>query len=180
VYEALEDLGAHVTLAELNLQPDQVRALYLVHLLQMYSATEQMLYAMPTIAVGISETKIKQRLLDNALGIPHRIALLKGIFSELDETPTGPVCMPVKALVDLGEELLSHPDGAGRDLLLTAVALEMTQLDIAKYSMAMIFAQALDFPQQVLALSDVMQRASNFSRDLTLLLRKMQIITATS
>jgi len=168
-----------MTLAELDLRPDQVRSLYLIHLQQMYSAVEQFLYGVPTIAIGVSVPEMKRLLLEEASTTPDHLDLLKTTFAELGETPTGPVCMPVKALIDLSSELiLQHPFGPGRDLLLMATAAEMKHLNIAKFMMAATFSRSLGFIVQNEAFSRIVRRELEIERKINFFLQNFQIDAA--
>lgn len=165
-----------MTLADLNLNPNQVRSLYLIHLQQMYSAEEQLFTAAPTLAVGVSLPEVKDLLLNEAGRAPDRLTLLVNIFSELGETPHGPVCLPVKALVDLSTEVnLQQPFGPGRDLMLLSVALEMKHLNIAKYLMATTYARALELSRHVQALSNVQRDESDIDLRLKSLMQQIHL-----
>ncbi|WP_456829278.1 DUF892 family protein [Deinococcus sp. UYEF24] len=176
-------LEARMTLAELNLRPEQVRSLYLIHLQQMYSAEVQMYTATPTLAVAVSMAGVKELLLTEAGQAPDRLTLLTDIFTELGEPEpiTGPICLPIKALVDLSTEVsLQHPFSPSRDLLLLSLALEMKHLNIAKYLMAATYARALDLPEQVQALTRVQREESDIDHRLRFLLQDIQPNTVVS
>jgi ferritin-like metal-binding protein YciE len=165
-----------MTLEELNLRTDQIRSLYLIHLQQMYSAEEQMFSAAPTLAVSIFMPEIKVLLLTEAGQAPERLTLLTDILTALGGTPTGPICLPVKALVDLGMEVnVQNPAGPQRDMLLLSVALEMKHLNIAKYLMAATYARALNLPEQAHALTQVQRNESNIDHQLRFLLESTHL-----
>jgi len=168
-----------MTLAELDLRPDQVRSLYLIHLQQMYSAAEQLLYGVPTIAIAVSEPEMKQLLLEEATITPDHLELLKKTFAALGEEPNGPVCMPVKALIDHSSDLiLQHPFGPGRDLLLMAAAAEMKHLNIAKFMMAATFSRSLGLSVQNEVFSRAVRKESEIERKINFFLQNFQIDAA--
>jgi len=172
----LQHQAARMTLAELDLRPDQVRSLYLIHLQQMYSAAEQLLYGIPTIAIAVAEPDMKQLLLEEATITPDHLELLQRTFAELGEVPLGPVCMPVKALIDLSSDLiLQHPFGPGRDLLLMAAAVEMKHLNVAKFMMAATFARSLGFTAQNRDFSRNIRKESMIERKINFFLQNFEI-----
>ncbi|WP_407572110.1 DUF892 family protein [Deinococcus altitudinis] len=157
-----------MTLADLSLRPDEVRALYLVHLQQMHSAEHQLLDALPHLAVSISTSAVRRQLLANAAKTPERVERLEAIFAALGEVPVGPICAAMKALVTLSTELsVTHPLGQLRDMLLISVAKEMKHLGIVKYSMATTFARTLGHIEQAEALSQAQQEEVTVDRELT-------------
>ncbi|WP_407569916.1 DUF892 family protein [Deinococcus altitudinis] len=180
LHEMFDLLEAEMTLAELNLRLDQVRSLYLIHLHQMYSAEELMFTATPVMAISVCSTEIKAALLTEASKAPDRLAVLTNIFAELEESTAGPICLPVKALVDLSTEVnVKHAFGPERDLLLLTLALEMKQLNVSKYLMAATYARALNLPEQVLALSAIEQTEMEIDNRLKLILHDtIQVIPA--
>ncbi|ULH16040.1 DUF892 family protein [Deinococcus sp. KNUC1210] len=143
-----------MSLAELNLRPSEIRALYLLHLQQTYSAEFQALNALPHLAINVASSGLRQRLLMSATDTPEHVKMLETVFTELTEVPGDSVCEPMRALIGFGVELLEqHPYGPARDLLLVGVAQEMKHLGIAKYAMAETFASVLGLDHQRMRLS---------------------------
>lgn len=166
-----------MTLNELQLRPDEVRALYLIHLQQLHAAEQQTIVALPSLAAAISTVNIKQQLLKNATQTSDHLIRLNSIFSELAAEPTSLVCEPMRALVDLSAKLImEYPLGLMRDMLLLAVAKEMKHLGIAKYTMAVRFAETLGAPDQAQALAQSQQEETNTDRDLTFFAENLRIV----
>jgi ferritin-like metal-binding protein YciE len=165
-----------MTLADLTLRDDQVSSLYLLHLQQIHSAEQQLLSALPGLAIHLSVADIREQLLSSASHTPEYISLIESIYSELGETPTGPVCQVAKALVDLSTQLIQGEEqGRVRDMLLISVAKEMKHMGIAKYSMAVAFAQALGYSDHVLALSNVRRSKETTDRYLTFAVEHLRL-----
>ncbi len=161
-----------MTLDELDLRKDQIRSLYLTHLQQMYSAEEMMFTATPTLAVAISMASVRKQLLKEAGQAPERMSLLESIFNELGEPSHGPICLPVKALIDQSTQVnMQQPLGIKRDLLLLSLAMEMKHLNIAKYLMGATFARALDFQHHAQALSNVQRDESEIDHQLRFIMQ---------
>ncbi|MGY2892506.1 DUF892 family protein [Deinococcus sp. UYEF24] len=170
-----------MTLADLQLRPDEVRSLYVLHLQQIHSAEQQMIVALPSLAVNISTMEIKQRLLQNATQTSEHLIRLNSIFSELGAEPTGPVCEPMRALVTLSGKLtVDHQTGRVRDILLMAVAKEMKHLGIAKYPLAVRFAEVLGLRDQAQALAQSQQDEVKTDRDLTFFAENLRLAPAES
>ncbi|GGQ93075.1 DUF892 family protein [Deinococcus ruber] len=143
-----------MSLAELNLRPSEIRALYLIHLHQTYSAECQALDALPHLALNVSSLGLRQRLLLSATDTPEHVKMLETVFTELAEVPGDSVCEPMKALIQFGADLLEqYPYGPARDLLLVGVAQEMKHLGIAKYAMSETFASVLGCDHQQMRFS---------------------------
>lgn len=167
-----------MTLADLRLRPDEVRALYLVHLQQVYSGEQQLMNALPGLAIHISSTEVRKKLLVNATQTPQHIGMIETIYTQLSAVPEGPICTPMKALVDQSMEVtLRHPFGPVRDVLLIATAKAMKHLGIAKYSMGVTFAKALEYKDQVAALSQARQDEVEIDRDLTFFVENLRLIS---
>ncbi|WP_189093788.1 DUF892 family protein [Deinococcus ruber] len=130
----------------MNLRPSELRALYVIHLQQLYSTEVQALDALPTVAIDLSAPAVRQRLLLNAIETPVHMTMLETIFAELGEEPDGPSCEAMGALVRLcGYVREQRPAGLARDVLLVGVVQEMKHLGIAKYTMAQTFAKVLGY-----------------------------------
>ena len=174
-YGPFDQSSTQMTLSELGLRPDEIRRLYLTHLQQMYSAEAQMFTAMPTLAIAVTLPGVKGLLLTESGQAPDRLTLLNTIFSDLGETPSGPPCMPIKALVDLSTEAnIQQPRGSARDLVLIGLAMEMKHLNIAKYLMATMYARALNVPKHDQALSNVQREEAAIDNSLRFLLQDVR------
>lgn len=165
-----------MTLMALNLRPDELRSLYLVHLQQMYSTLEQLIPGLPALAVALFRSEVRLLLLVEAGNTPDQLASLDRIFAELSERPTGPACLPIQALVEHSNKvILEWPFGPERDLLLLGLALEIKHLCIAKYQMALTYARALGFAPHVQTFSNVVHIESSIEYRLRFFLQDIPL-----
>jgi len=166
-----------MTLTAVQLHSEEVRALYLIQLQQLYSAEHQLLEALPQLAMMISLDTVKQQVLNNAAQAPHHLRRLEKISLELREKLTGPVYAPMGALVASGLQLGSqYPLGTARDLLLIEVVTQIKHLMLTKYTVTSTFAEVLDRLRHVAAFTQSKLDEHEIHRDLSRAIQSLRLV----
>jgi ferritin-like metal-binding protein YciE len=115
----------------------------------MYSAENQLVKALPKLAKGAKNPKLKALFtlhLDETKGQVER---LKKVFEILEEKPTGEHCNGMEGVIEEGADALEKDEeGASFDSGIIGAALRTEHYEIAGYTAAMAMAN-------VLGLSDV-------------------------
>lgn len=126
----------------------------LVHQLQdLHSAERQILLVWPQLAQRSSSRNLALALEEHRTETVRQIARLHECFEMLEAHPHGGRCRGMEGLlVECLANLTRHKDPAVRDAGLVADCMRVEGYELAVYSNARIFAEALERPQIVVLL----------------------------
>ncbi len=120
----------------------------------MYSAENQLVKALPKLAKGAKDEKLKQLFTAHLDETKGQVERLKQVFTELEEKPTGQHCNGMEGLIEEGEDALEKDeDGASFDSGLIGAALRTEHYEIAGYQASIAMAKTLGMSQVVTLLT---------------------------
>ena len=110
----------------------------------MYSAENQLVKALPKLAKGAKNAKLKELFTAHLEETKGQVERLKGVFEHLEEKPTGEHCNGMEGIVEEGKDALEKDEeGATFDCGLIGAALRTEHYEIAGYGCARSFALRL-------------------------------------
>jgi ferritin-like metal-binding protein YciE len=128
----------------------------------MYSAENQLVKALPKLAKGAKNPKLKQLFAAHLQETKGQVERLKKVFVELGEKPTGQHCNGMEGVIEEGKDALEKDEeGASFDSGLIGAALRTEHYEIAGYEACISMATTLALPQIAKLLS------SNLKEELT-------------
>jgi ferritin-like metal-binding protein YciE len=111
----------------------------------MYSAENQLVKALPNLAKGANDRKLKQLFQDHLEETKGQVLRLKEVFERLGEKPTGQHCNGMEGIVEEGAEALEKDEeGASFDSGLIGAALRTEHYEIAGYEACIAMAETLE------------------------------------
>ena len=110
----------------------------------MYSAENQLVKALPKLAKGAINPKLKQLFTTHLGETKGQVERLKKVFLELGEKPTGQHCNGMEGVIEEGKEALEKDEeGASFDSGLIGAALRTEHYEIAGYEACISMAAML-------------------------------------
>jgi ferritin-like metal-binding protein YciE len=110
----------------------------------MYSAENQLVKALPKLAKGANNAKLKQLFTTHLEETKGQVERLKEVFGHLDEKPTGEHCDGMEGIVEEGKSALEKDEeGASFDCGLIGAALRTEHYEIAAYQATISMAKTL-------------------------------------
>ena len=110
----------------------------------MYSAENQLIKALPNLASGALDPKLKQLFAAHLEETKGQVSRLKDVFSQLDEKPTGEHCNGMEGVIEEGADALEKDEeGASFDSGLIGAALRTEHYEIAGYQATIAMAKTL-------------------------------------
>lgn len=121
-----------------------LQSVFLDDLRDMYSAENQLVKALPKLAKGAKNPKLKQLFTTHLEETKGQVERLKQVFMLLDEKPTGQHCNGMEGVVEEGKDALEKDeDGASFDSGLIGAALRTEYYEIAGYEACIAMASTL-------------------------------------
>src|SRR5580658_5852853 len=116
----------------------------------MYSAENQLVKALPKLAKGAKDAKLKELFTAHLEETKGQVERLKEVFGHLGEKPTGEHCNGMEGIVEEGKDALEKDEeGASFDCGLIGAALRTEHYEIAGYEACIDMAMTLDEPKVV-------------------------------
>jgi ferritin-like metal-binding protein YciE len=123
---------------------ENLRALLVDELRDLYSAETQLTKALPKAAKHAHDSKLKQAIEHHLKETEGHVERLEQIFQRLDERPKGKTCEGMKGLISEADERISDGgDPATLDAGLIADAQRVEHYEISAYGSARTFASLL-------------------------------------
>jgi ferritin-like metal-binding protein YciE len=120
----------------------------------MYSAENQLVKALPKLAKGAKNPKLKQLFTTHLQETKGQVERLKKVFAELEEKPTGQHCNGMEGVIEEGKDALEKvEEGASFDSGLIGAALRTEHYEIAGYEACISMATTLAMPKVAKLLS---------------------------
>lgn len=118
--------------------------LYVHSLRDLYSAENQLIAALPSVADAVSDEELRTAIFDNIEETQVQVERLENIFRDLGEDPTGQECVAMKGLIQEANELIDDvTDPQVRDAALIGAAQKVEHYKIASYGTARTLARVL-------------------------------------
>jgi ferritin-like metal-binding protein YciE len=110
----------------------------------MYSAENQLVKALPKLAKGANNAKLKELFTAHLEETKGQVERLKEVFGHLEEKPTGEHCDGMEGIVEEGKNALEKDEeGASFDVGLIGAALRTEHYEIAAYQASISMAKTL-------------------------------------
>ena len=110
----------------------------------MYSAENQLVKALPKLAKGANDAKLKELFTTHLEETKGHVERLKEVFVHLAEKPTGEHCGGMEGIVEEGKNALEKDEeGASFDCGLVGAALRTEHYEIAAYQATISMAKTL-------------------------------------
>jgi len=110
----------------------------------MYSAENQLVKALPKLAKGANDAKLKELFTTHLEETKGHVERLKEVFGHLEGKPTGEHCKGMEGIVEEGKEALEKDvEGASFDCGLIGAALRTEHYEIAGYQATIAMAKTL-------------------------------------
>jgi ferritin-like metal-binding protein YciE len=121
-----------------------LKEVLLDELRDMYSAENQLVKALPKLAKGAKNPRLKQLFTSHLEETKGHVERLKKVFGELGEKPTGQHCSGMEGVVEEGKDALEKDaKGASFDTGLIGAALRTEHYEIAGYEACIAMATTL-------------------------------------
>lgn len=121
----------------------------------MYSAENQLVKALPKLAKGAKDAKLKQLFKDHLEETKGQIERLKEVFAHLGEKPTGQHCNGMEGVIEEGKEALEKDEeGASFDCGIIGAALRTEHYEIAGYHATIAMAKTLGLREAAALLTE--------------------------
>ena len=125
-----------------------LREVLIDELRDMYSAENQLVKALPKLASGANNPKLKELFAAHLDETKGQVERLKEVFQQLSEKPTGSHCNGMEGVIEEGSDALEKDeDGASFDAGLIGAALRTEHYEIAGYQASIAMAKALGLTQ---------------------------------
>lgn len=110
----------------------------------MYSAENQLVKALPKLAKGAKNPKLKELFTVHLEETKGQVQRLKEVFANLEEKPTGEHCNGMEGVIEEGADALEKDEeGASFDSGLIGAALRTEHYEIAGYQATIAMAKTL-------------------------------------
>jgi ferritin-like metal-binding protein YciE len=134
----------------------------------MYSAENQLVKALPKLAKGAKNAKLKQLFTAHLEETKGQVERLKKVFTELGEKPTGQHCNGMEGVIEEGKDALEKDEeGASFDSGLIGAALRTEHYEIAGYEACISMATALGMPKVVRLLNSNLKEELGAAKKIT-------------
>src|ERR1700712_3838481 len=125
-----------------------LKSVLLDELRDMYSAENQLVKALPKLAKGSKNPKLKSIFTAHVAETKGQVERLKKVFAELGEKPTGQHCNGMEGVIEEGKDALEKDEeGASFEAGLVGAALRTEHYEIAGYEACIAMATALGMPK---------------------------------
>jgi ferritin-like metal-binding protein YciE len=116
----------------------------------MYSAENQLVKALPKLAKGAKNAKLKELFAAHLEETMGQVERLKEVFEHLEEKPTGSHCNGMEGVIEEGADALEKgEEGASFDSGLIGAALRTEHYEIAGYQASIAMAKTLGMAEVV-------------------------------
>jgi ferritin-like metal-binding protein YciE len=116
----------------------------------MYSAENQLVKALPKLAKGAINPKLKHLFTAHLTETKTQVERLKQVFAFLEEKPTGQHCNGMEGVIEEGKDALEKDEeGASFDAGIIGAALRTEHYEIAGYEACISMATVLGMPKVV-------------------------------
>ncbi|HEY0565582.1 MAG TPA: ferritin-like domain-containing protein [Terriglobales bacterium] len=138
-------------MALFSMNVDNLHQLFVEQLRDLYDGEQQITRALPKLIEKASNPQLKSALEEHLQVTRSQIDRLEGIFTQLNEKPTGENCKGMKGVIAEGDELVGKGnDPAVIDASIITSAQRVEHYEMAGYGTVKTFARQLgrnDFAQ---------------------------------
>ena len=149
--------------------PDQgLKELYIDELKDLYSAENQLVKALPTMAKAASSDELRQGFEKHLEQTRGHVQRLEKIFQALGESPKGKTCKGMQGLIEEGSEATEEDyEGSVMDAALIGAAQRVEHYEIAGYGTVRSMAETLGEDDHVSFLEETLEEEKETDEKLT-------------
>jgi ferritin-like metal-binding protein YciE len=147
---------------------NNLRALYVDELKDLYSAEKQLLKALPKMAKNATNPELKQAFTDHLAQTEGQVLRLEEIFESLEASPRGKKCVGMEGLIKEAQELIG--EDAQEDVLdagLISKAQHVEHYEMAGYGTVRTYADLLGETRHAQLLQQTLDEEGNANKLLT-------------
>jgi ferritin-like metal-binding protein YciE len=134
----------------------------------MYSAENQLVKALPKLAKGAKNAKLKTLFTAHLAETKGQVDRLKQVFVLLEEKPTGEHCNRMEGVIEEGKDALEKDEkGASFDSGIIGAALRTEHYEIAGYEACILMATTLSLTKVVKLLSSNLKEEVSAAKKIT-------------
>jgi ferritin-like metal-binding protein YciE len=149
---------------------ETLQDVYVDQLKDLWSAEQQLLKALPKMAQGAANTKLRTAFEEHEVMTRTHVERLEKIFQQLGEKPGGKKCKGMEGLIEEGEETLEeHEMSIARDAALIADAQRVEHYEIAGYGTVRTMANMLGLGDQAALLQQTLDEEGETDKRLSTL-----------
>jgi ferritin-like metal-binding protein YciE len=147
---------------------ETLKDLYVDGLKDLYSAENQILKALPTMAKKASHPALKKAFVAHERQTRQHVARLERICKKLDESPRGKKCVGMEGLIKECKELIAErPDPDVLDAGMLSCAQHVEHYEMAGYGTMRTYARQLGFADQAELLQTTLDEEGDTDKLLT-------------
>ena len=149
--------------------PDQgLKELYIDELKDLYSAENQLVKALPTMAKAASSDELRQGFEKHLEQTRGHVQRLEKIYQALGESPKGKTCKGMQGLIEEGSEATEEDyEGSVMDAALIGAAQRVEHYEIAGYGTVRSMAETLGEDDHVSFLEETLEEEKETDEKLT-------------
>jgi len=147
---------------------NNLRALYIDELKDLYSAEKQILKALPKMAKSATNPQLKQAFTDHLAQTEGHVQRLEEIFGSLEASPRGKKCVGMEGVIKEAKELIE--EDAQEDVLdagLISKAQHVEHYEMAGYGTVRTYAEILGETRHAKLLQQTLDEEGNANKLLT-------------
>jgi ferritin-like metal-binding protein YciE len=149
---------------------ETLQDVYVDQLKDLWSAEQQLLKALPKMAEGAANAKLRTAFEEHEVMTRTHVERLEKIFQQLGEKPGGKKCKGMEGLIEEGEETLEeHDKSITRDAALIADAQRVEHYEIAGYGTVRTMANMLGLGDQATLLQQTLDEEGETDKRLSAL-----------
>ncbi|MFN3318401.1 MAG: ferritin-like domain-containing protein [Allorhizobium sp.] len=138
-----------------------------------YYAERKILKALPKMARGAQDEKLKAAFLQHKEETEGQVERLQQVFEIIGKRPRAKTCPAIDGIVEEGEEIMEEFKGSpALDAGLLAAAQAVEHYEISRYGTLRAWAQQLGYPDAVKLLEETLAEESKTDEALTKLAEK--------
>ena len=152
------------------MEMDNLRALYIEELKDLYSAEKQLVRALPSMAKNATNPNLKKAFTEHLAKTEKHVDRLERIFDSMDVSPRGKKCVGMEGLIEEAKELLQ--EDAQEDVLdagLISKAQHVEHYEIAGYGTVRTYAITLGESTHARLLQETLDEEAEADQLLTVL-----------
>ncbi len=147
---------------------DNLRALFLDELKDMYHAEKQILTALPRMAKAADSPELAEAFTLHRQETERHVARLEAIFEQLDQPARGKKCRGMEGILQEGKEILEqNGDGSVIDAALISAAQRVEHYEMAVYGCLRAYAELLGRTEAVGLLEQTLAEEEAADKKLT-------------
>ena len=147
---------------------NNLRALYIDELKDLYSAEKQLVKALPKMAKNATNSQLKEAFTDHLAETEGHVLRLEEIFESLEATPRGKKCVGMEGLIEEAKELIDEdPQEDVLDAGLISKAQHVEHYEMAGYGTVRTYADLLGETLHAQLLQQTLDEEGNANKLLT-------------